>query len=187
MKAKLVTISLMTRIVVEDNATEEQILEATKCKFIEKVQTEIGEHVEDISDDVEMPYGEGLNEPYVSTNVLGNPTDLTKYYNITPEPINGVPLIEQECLVEVKVIDKDGNEHIGIIFHNGEEDCWDGLTIEKGDLGFDLNTFGGLSYGTSPNAFSLNAYQCTVKRDGCWCMDDNIELVCSIVKITPKN
>ena len=55
--AKLVLVSMMTRIVVEENATDEQMLEASKAAFLEKINTEIGEHLEQIVDDTECPFG----------------------------------------------------------------------------------------------------------------------------------
>ncbi len=54
--AKLVYASFVTRVVVDENATEEEILEASRQKFIEKVQTELGENVDEIQDDIEIPY-----------------------------------------------------------------------------------------------------------------------------------
>lgn len=62
MKAKLVKVSLMTRVVVGDNATEEEILEASKAQLVEKVMNDLADNVEEIEDDEEMPYGEGLGE-----------------------------------------------------------------------------------------------------------------------------
>jgi hypothetical protein len=55
--AKLVAISLLTRVIVDENATEEEILEKAVPKFMEKVNQEIGEHLEYIADDEECPYG----------------------------------------------------------------------------------------------------------------------------------
>lgn len=55
--AKLVMVSMMTRIVVEENATDEQMLEASKPAFLMKINTEIGEHLERIIDDTECPFG----------------------------------------------------------------------------------------------------------------------------------
>jgi hypothetical protein len=55
--AKLVYVSMVTRVVVDENATDEQILEAARANFIEKVQTELGEHLEEIIDDEECPFG----------------------------------------------------------------------------------------------------------------------------------
>jgi len=54
--AKLVCVSLMTRVIVDESATEEQILEQAKSHFTDKINTEIGEHVESIEDDEECPY-----------------------------------------------------------------------------------------------------------------------------------
>ena len=55
--AKLVLVSMMTRIVVEENATDAQMLEAAKPAFLEKVSTELGEHLEQIVDDTDCPCG----------------------------------------------------------------------------------------------------------------------------------
>jgi len=62
MKAKLVKVSLMTRVVVGDNATEEEILEASKAQLVDKIMNELGDNVEEVEDDEEMPYGLGLGE-----------------------------------------------------------------------------------------------------------------------------
>lgn len=54
--AKLVYVSLVTRVVVDENATENQIIAAAKPKLIYKIVDEILEHIEDIEDDTECPY-----------------------------------------------------------------------------------------------------------------------------------
>ena len=54
--AKLVYISLATRVVVDENATEDEILNAARSKFIVKVQEGLGENLEEILDDTECPY-----------------------------------------------------------------------------------------------------------------------------------
>jgi hypothetical protein len=54
--AKLVYVSLATRVVVDANATDYQILESANPNFLEKVNTELGEHLEEIIDDKECPY-----------------------------------------------------------------------------------------------------------------------------------
>lgn len=54
--AKLVCVSLMTRVIVDESATDEQILEQAKSQFITKVHTELHENLESIEDDEEMPY-----------------------------------------------------------------------------------------------------------------------------------
>jgi hypothetical protein len=54
--AKLVTISLMTRVIVDENASEEEILNSARPKFIQKVQEELSENLEEIWYDNECPY-----------------------------------------------------------------------------------------------------------------------------------
>lgn len=54
--AKLVYVSLATRVVVEEDATESEILDKAKPNFYPKIQFELGEHLEDIVDDIECPY-----------------------------------------------------------------------------------------------------------------------------------
>jgi uncharacterized protein (UPF0212 family) len=58
-KAKLVYISLATRIIVDENATDEEIMKQAIPKFIDKLNDDgILDNVEDIVDDEECPYGE---------------------------------------------------------------------------------------------------------------------------------
>lgn len=54
--AKLVCVSLMTRVIVDENASEADILELAGVKLAEKIQNELTEHVESIEDDIECPY-----------------------------------------------------------------------------------------------------------------------------------
>jgi len=56
--AKLVTITLTTRIIVDTNASEEEIVKAAQPKFIEKLKNnELMENLEDIVNDTECPFG----------------------------------------------------------------------------------------------------------------------------------
>lgn len=59
--AKLVYVSMATRIVVEDTATEDEILNVASMRFIDKITNELSEHIEDIVDDEECPYDEDLD------------------------------------------------------------------------------------------------------------------------------
>lgn len=54
--AKLVYVSLATRVIVDEEATDEQILERAKPRFIDKIQTESLENLNSIVDDTEWPY-----------------------------------------------------------------------------------------------------------------------------------
>ena len=53
--AKLVYVSFITRVVVDENATDDQIIEAAKPNLYEKVRLETGENLEKIEDDTECP------------------------------------------------------------------------------------------------------------------------------------
>jgi hypothetical protein len=61
-KAMLVRVSFMTRIVVEENATEEEVIEKAKEKFIEKINNELQENIEDVYEDEEVPYDENFDK-----------------------------------------------------------------------------------------------------------------------------
>ena len=51
--AKLVLCSLMTRVIVEENATEDEIIRASRDKFIDVISTSLGDNIESIENDVE--------------------------------------------------------------------------------------------------------------------------------------
>lgn len=56
MKAKLVYCSFMTRVVVPDDATEDQVIEKAKDNLFEKVRNDLHENIEEVIDDEEVPY-----------------------------------------------------------------------------------------------------------------------------------
>jgi len=60
--AKLVTVSFITRVIVEDTDDDSTILEKTKSSFEYKINNELGEHLESIEDDTECPYDEKYDE-----------------------------------------------------------------------------------------------------------------------------
>ena len=61
--AKLVYVSMVTRVIVDEGATEEQIINVAQYKFMDKVQTELCENLENIVDDTECPYDpEGIDK-----------------------------------------------------------------------------------------------------------------------------
>ena len=57
--AKLVSCSLMTRVLVDENATVEEIIRNSKHRFVNIINNELGSNIEDIKDDEECPYEEG--------------------------------------------------------------------------------------------------------------------------------
>lgn len=55
--AKLVTVSFITRVVVDEDATNEEILETAKPNYIEKLNNnELLDNLDRIEDDTECPY-----------------------------------------------------------------------------------------------------------------------------------
>lgn len=60
--AKLVAVSLMTRVIVDDSATDEEILKIARPRFMNKIVTELGEHIESIEDDTECPYDDKFDD-----------------------------------------------------------------------------------------------------------------------------
>jgi hypothetical protein len=68
--AKLVYVSLVTRVIVDENASDTEILMKAQSKFIEKIENEIHEHLESIEDDTECPYDENLDLSEEEINTL---------------------------------------------------------------------------------------------------------------------
>lgn len=54
--AKLVKVSLITRVIVNDNTPESEILEKAKSNLITKINYELSENLEEIIEDTECPY-----------------------------------------------------------------------------------------------------------------------------------
>ena len=53
--AKLVEASLVVRVIVDENATDDEVIAASRQKFVELVQTGLGDNVVGWEDDDEMP------------------------------------------------------------------------------------------------------------------------------------
>jgi len=61
--AKLVCVSLMTRVIVNDTDDEEAIMKKARPQLVQKLQEEgLLDHVESIEDDEEIPFGKGFND-----------------------------------------------------------------------------------------------------------------------------
>ena len=76
--AKLVYYSFMTRVVVDEDATESKIVLASKKNMLAKVNIELGENLEEISSDDECPFGTfPADDPSIDRVIL-NP-DENKY------------------------------------------------------------------------------------------------------------
>jgi hypothetical protein len=55
-KAMLVYSSFVTRVIVDENASDDEIIQATKAKLVNQVTNELGDNVESIGYDFEVPY-----------------------------------------------------------------------------------------------------------------------------------
>jgi hypothetical protein len=62
--AKLVTITMKTRILVDENASERDIIELASIRMSEKIQHEFNENLESIVDDIECPYNPEFDEEH---------------------------------------------------------------------------------------------------------------------------
>ena len=56
MKAKLVSATVITRVIVPDNASEETILESAKPRLLWNLINDYTDLVEEIKEDTESPY-----------------------------------------------------------------------------------------------------------------------------------
>jgi hypothetical protein len=70
--AKLVYVSMVTRVIVDEDATDEQIIQAARPQFAEKVQTELGENLEEIVNDEECPYDPAIELTPEELKILKN-------------------------------------------------------------------------------------------------------------------
>jgi hypothetical protein len=57
--AKLVSCSLITRVIVDENSTNDEIIRNSKHHFINIINDSLGDNIELIEDDEECPYEEG--------------------------------------------------------------------------------------------------------------------------------
>ncbi len=85
--AKLVAYSFMTRVVVDEDATEDEIIRATKQMMRIKVEDELGENLESIEDDEECPIGTFETDLPSIDKVILNPIE--KQYAVIGE---GIPV-----------------------------------------------------------------------------------------------
>ena len=68
--AKLVYVSLVTRVVVDENATEQEIMELAVPKLSENLMDSPFENLEDITDELECPFDENIELSEEEINIL---------------------------------------------------------------------------------------------------------------------
>ncbi len=70
-KALLVYFSLLVRVVVDENATEDDIIAAAYPKVQDKIDNrELGDNLEEVKDDEEVPFGEAPDDKEEPTVLL---------------------------------------------------------------------------------------------------------------------
>ena len=60
--AKLVRVIITTRIIVDDNASEEEIMEIALPRLLDNLYTNAFENIEEIVDDTEVPYDPDMDD-----------------------------------------------------------------------------------------------------------------------------
>lgn len=70
--AKLVTITLTTRVVVDENISDEQIFEVARPELKRKAAEEMFENLEKIEDDTECPYPTLSHDKYYQPKIDDN-------------------------------------------------------------------------------------------------------------------
>lgn len=60
--AKLVRVMVTTRIIVDENASEDEIMETALPRLLDNLQSNAFENIEEIVDDVEVPYDPDMDE-----------------------------------------------------------------------------------------------------------------------------
>lgn len=60
--AKLVTVGLMVRVIVPENATDDEVIAAAAPKLADALNNDLYDNVEEIVDDLVVPYGSGYQE-----------------------------------------------------------------------------------------------------------------------------
>jgi hypothetical protein len=120
--AKLVTVSVTTRVVVEDNANDEEIMEAAIPRLISSLKGDgVLDHFESIENDKEMPFGSKdsdkqfpkksyhENSKFIK-NVPVAKSEAKYIYGVdTHEPIK-VSANVHNLLIEEELIQYDGTE-----------------------------------------------------------------------------
>lgn len=126
---KIVSVSLMTRVTVDSNATEAEILDAAKSNFHSQVDNELGEHLDQIIQENSILY-KGIEYPTRTFNVV-----------IPDEGIEREITISTQSLYDAIGEDKENDETEGgnidngiyfyvedyIIYMNANDICWEHL------------------------------------------------------------
>ena len=157
--AKLVYYSFATRVVVDETSTDDDIIVASKRKILDKVQTELGENLEEIIDDEECPIGTFETDlPSIDRVILntsekqyvvigkGIPTQVRKFDNYTDwdsvENLDGEPVfdvqIDDDNQINGKFIGNAKHpytfQYVNLIWREDQDNFEVGLDYQSVDL-----------------------------------------------------
>ena len=154
--AKLVYYSFATRVVVDESSTEDDIIRESKRKILEKVQTELGENLEEIIDDEECPIGTFETDlPSIDRVILntsekqyvvigkGIPTQVRKFDSYSDwdsvQDLNGEPVFDVQIDFDDSVKLDNPNDYYQFQYVNliwrEDQDNWEvGLDYQSVDV-----------------------------------------------------
>ena len=138
--AKLVYYSFVTRVVVDNDATQEDIIRESKRKILEKVNNELGENLEEIVDDEECPVGTFETDlPSIDRVILnveektyivigkGIPVQVRKFDNFSDwdsvQDLNGEPVFDVQIDADPDCTNPYQFQYVNLIWRE-DEDNW---------------------------------------------------------------
>jgi hypothetical protein len=145
--AKLVYYSFVTRVVVDDDATEDDIIIESKRKILEKANNELSENLEDIIDDEECPIGTFETDlPSIDRVILnvkeqqylvigkGIPPQLRKFHSFSDwdsvENLDGEPVFDVQIDNDPDCDNPYQFQYVNLIWRE-DQDNWEvGLDYE---------------------------------------------------------
>ncbi len=111
--AKLVSVSVMTRVIVENTASDEEIMEVALIKLSENLMNSPNENVDEIKDDTECPYIMGeefslaIGDSVIAPDPKPDGTDLWNHGDWEGTIIDIKPDTDESLYASVQ--DGDGN------------------------------------------------------------------------------
>lgn len=141
--AKLVYYSFVTRVVVEESATDDQIIQASRQNMVEKVQTCLGENLEEIDDDEECPFGTfDTDEPTIDRVILnvqeqqylmigkGIPTQVRKFDTFSDW--DSIKDLNNEPVFDVQIDEVEGEYQFQYVDLEYRDDSVNGWSLSTG-------------------------------------------------------
>lgn len=129
--AKLVCVSLMTRVIVDTDATESQILLKARGQFIDKIADDLADNIESIEDDEESPYDpkfDGADLPKITVkynDAIENARDLLcDNDDLSKDGVTSIEMQVERIVAQAKI---DGTTMIDYV---DEVIVWEKVELE---------------------------------------------------------